>query len=92
MKATLLLKDKIFHKGCIIEWTVWQLPEKTETRPYELKYRLSCTRGGICLVRYDNERGKGDHVHYGLEELCYAFRFPEQLLLDFDNDIDRLTR
>lgn len=36
--------------------------------------------------------GKGDHVHYGLEELCYAFRSLEQLLLDFDNDIDRLTR
>ncbi|MGH8524670.1 MAG: toxin-antitoxin system TumE family protein, partial [Gammaproteobacteria bacterium] len=30
-----------------------------------LKYRLYCGRGGRCLVRYDNETGKGDHRHYG---------------------------
>jgi len=35
--------------------------------------RLFCgDAGGCCLVRYDNEQGKGDHVHYGDREQPYV--------------------
>ena len=41
------------------------------------------------MLRYDNEQGKGDHRHFGGQELDYAFSTPEQLMLDFNADITR---
>ena len=45
---------------------------------------------GKCLVRYDNERGKGDHRHASDLEAPYDFTSVEQLIRDFKTDIDRL--
>jgi Family of unknown function (DUF6516) len=42
---------------------------------------------GVSRVRYDNERGKGDHRHVGEKESSYAFSTIEQLLDDFERDI-----
>jgi hypothetical protein len=42
----------------------------------------------VCVLRYDNEAGKGDHKHLGGEEASYAFTTPAQLLADFWNDVD----
>lgn len=93
MKAKLLLRDKMVFRQCVVERTVWSLPQKDRHRPHGLKYRLHCGRkGGECLVRYDNEHGKGDHVHYGDKEVAYEFRSLSQLLRDFDNDIREWTR
>jgi hypothetical protein len=41
-------------------------------------------------VGYDNERGKGDHRHYGDHEEPYAFTSIEQLAADFQADVPRL--
>ncbi len=49
--------------GSIIELIIWRLPRATADRRHGLKYRLYYGRGGKCLVRYDNEAGKGDHRH-----------------------------
>ena len=38
-------------------------------------------------MRYDNERGKGDHRHYGEREEPYKFESVEKLIHDFDVDI-----
>ena len=46
--------------------------------------------GGLTLVRYDNETGKGDHKHYGRKEERYAFVSMERLIEDFIADIERL--
>ena len=43
-------------------------------------------------MRYDNEAGKGDYVHYGPPEVPYAFASLSRLLLDFDPDVKRLAR
>lgn len=92
MRARLLLRDKTTLRGHVVERVVWQLPSPSEERPHGLKYRLHCGRAGACVVRYDNEAGKGDHVHYGTEERPYAFLSLTQLLLDFDADVKRLVR
>jgi hypothetical protein len=34
-------------------------------------------------MRFDNEAGKGDHVHRGDTENAYAFTTVDQLLADF---------
>ncbi|GMV43740.1 MAG: hypothetical protein AMXMBFR64_54560 [Myxococcales bacterium] len=57
-----------------------------------MKYRLYCARPGQCVVRYDNERGKGDHRHYGDDEEPYDFTSLDQLIEDFVTDCERLTR
>lgn len=44
---------------------------------------------GECVLRYDNEVGKGDHQHFGGKESAYVFTTPEQLVADFENDIAR---
>ncbi|MGH8865340.1 MAG: toxin-antitoxin system TumE family protein [Burkholderiales bacterium] len=48
--------------------------------------RLYCGRGGRCLVRYDNETGKGDHRHYGTHQEGYRFVSLERLIQDFRAD------
>ncbi|HXU33470.1 MAG TPA: DUF6516 family protein [Thermoanaerobaculia bacterium] len=38
-------------------------------------------------MRYDNERGKGDHRHVAGKELAYVFVSVDQLLDDFERDV-----
>lgn len=92
MKATLRLRTSVvLPDGAIVEMVVWDLPQKPPDRPHGLKYRLYCGRDGKNLVRYDNEAGKGDHVHYGKREKPYRFRSWENLMEDFLADVARLT-
>lgn len=92
MKATLRLRSRVvLLDGTIVEMVVWELPKATPDRPHALKYRLYCGREGKCLVRYDNETGKGDHLHYGEREQRYPFRDWEKLMEDFLADVNRLT-
>lgn len=88
MKAKLLFKDRfIFNDGAIREMVIWQLPDTSQERPHGLKYRLFYGYPGECLVRYDNERGKGDHRHYGDAEEHYAWVSVEKLVSDFRADV-----
>ena len=69
MKATLLHRDKfIYADGAIREMVLWRLPESDAERTHGLKYSFYYGRGGKRLIGYDNERGKGDHRHYGEHE------------------------
>lgn len=87
-KATLLLHEKVvLPDESIVEIVLWRLPQATPDRPHGLKYRLYYGRRGVCLVRYDNETGKGDHRHVGGREMAYAFQSVEQLRRDFERDM-----
>nr|WP_235610835.1 DUF6516 family protein [Bordetella sp. H567] len=44
---------------------------------------------GVCVLRYDNEAGKGDHRHIGDQEVPYAVTTPERLIADFWRDVDQ---
>ena len=68
---------------------VWALPAPTKEKPHGLKYRLFCGSAGECIVRYDNETGKGDHRHYGVREEPYEFQSLEKLLDDFRSECTR---
>jgi hypothetical protein len=43
---------------------------------------------GVCVLRYDNEAGKGDHFHRGEADASYLFTSLEQLLADFWTAVD----
>ncbi len=42
------------------------------------------------FVRFDNERGKGDHRHVGTEEFYYNFVDLFKLLQDFYTEVERI--
>lgn len=87
-KATLLFEDKMqYPDGAIVEMRVWQLPQTDAERPHGLKYSLYYGRAGVRIIGYDNERGKGDHRHYGKREVIYTFTTTEQLVADFIADV-----
>jgi hypothetical protein len=68
--------------GSIVEIVIWELPEPLPPSTHHYKYRLYFGADGVSRVRYDNERGKGDHRHIGSEEFDYIFASLEQLLED----------
>jgi hypothetical protein len=91
VKARQLFRYKGRQDNVIVEMVIWALPEKTVERPHGVKYRLHCGRDGRCVVRYDNEAGKGDHRHYAEDEQPYRFESLDRLIADFRYDCARLT-
>ena len=91
MKARLLLKQRtILHEKAFAEFAIWQLPASLPGSAHAYKYRLAFVVEGTCVLRYDNEAGKGDHRHIGNREMPYRFTTPEKLLSDFWNDVEKL--
>ena len=54
---------------------------------HSLKYRLAYVVDNECVLRYDNEAGKGDHRHVGTKEMRYVFVSVDRLLDDFLADV-----
>ena len=85
-----MLHEKLVRDdGAIVELIIWQLPRATPGRPHALKYRLYFGRGGKCLVRYDNETGKGDHRHVRGKETPYILVSLARLRHDFESGVRR---
>lgn len=93
MKAELLLRER--HQiapDAFAELRIWRVPQPVRGSRHEYKYALAYVVAGECLLRYDNEAGKGDHKHIGAEEMPYTFTTSAQLLADFWSDIDQWRR
>jgi hypothetical protein len=89
MRATLLAHSKeVRDDGSIVEVIIWELSEPLPPSLHCFKYRLYYGASGVSRVRYDNERGKGDHRHLGPKEEPYAFTTIERLLDDFERDVE----
>ena len=81
MRDRLLFRDRyLFDDGAIMEMTIWQVSEPVAASTHRLKYSLFYGYPGKRVIGYDNERGKGDHKHFGDEELDYRFTSVEQLV------------
>jgi hypothetical protein len=90
MKATLIARTRIIYSTrSFAELVLWRVPTTVAGSEHEFKYRLAYIVDSVCVVRYDNEVGKGDHWHFGSAEGRYKFSTPEQLMVDFQNDIAR---
>jgi len=74
----------------IVAVKVWRVPTPVLGSVHSFKYSLFFGRPGERLVGYDNERGKGDHRHYGDYEEPYIFVSIEKLMADFGADIERV--
>jgi hypothetical protein len=93
MKATELLRTRLaLSEGAFAELVLWRVPKPVPGSTHAFKYRLAYVVDGTCVVRYDNESGKGDHRHFKTRERSYAFETPEKLVSDFQADIARWNR
>jgi hypothetical protein len=91
MNARQLFRFKDRQGDITVEMVIWALPKPSPERPQSVKYRLYCGFSGRCVVRYDNETGKGDHRHYGKVEEPYLFESVDKLIADFRQDCARLS-
>ena len=93
MKAMLLLRTRIaYSETAFAELVLWRVPKPVAGSTHAFKYRLAYIVDGVCVVRYDNEAGKGDHRHFGEKETAYDFATPDTLIIDFQRDIARWNR
>lgn len=89
-KAKILINRKVILDGvAIIQAVVWELPEPLPGSTHRYKYRFYFGKDGRSLVRYDNERGKGDHRHLPEGEELYSFTDLDTLYADFLKDMER---
>ncbi len=84
----MLNERHIVSESAFAEMVVWRLPSSLSGSHHNFKYRLALVVDGRCVLRYDNESGKGDHRHMGEKETPYVFATPQALLDDFWNDVN----
>ena len=90
MNAVELVRTRIaYSKTAFAELVLRQLAKPVAGCSHRFKYRLAYVVNGVCVLRYDNEVGKGDHRHFGDKESIYKFLTPGQLIADFQRDIAR---
>jgi Family of unknown function (DUF6516) len=90
MTARLLLRERrIIAEDRFAEIVIWRLPQPAEGRPHSFKYRMAFVVNELCVLRFDNETGKGDHKHVGEIEVPYVFMTLEQLISDFWDEVAR---
>lgn len=89
MAAAVLLRERlVLTETAFVETVVWRLPRPQPGCRHEFKYRLALISERICVLRYDNETGKGDHRHAGKREAAYLFTSLEALQRDFWADVE----
>ena len=90
MKAVELFRRRIvYSEHSFAELVLWRALKLLAGSNHAFKYRLAYVVEGECVLRFDNESGKGDHRHFGGKEGHYAFSTPEKLIADFQRDIAR---
>jgi hypothetical protein len=90
MDADPVMDDRIpVGEESFAQLVIWKVPEPVPGSAHLFKYRLAYVVREVCLLRYDNEAGKGDHIHSGGAERPYEFRSIRKLLRDFWSDVER---
>ena len=89
MKAELLLRERHqVDSNSFADLRIWRVPERVRASKHDYKYSLAYVVKGECVLRYDNEAGKGDHFHVSGEDRLDKFTTPKKLLADFWAAID----
>lgn len=89
MPRLLLRERHVLSENSFAELVIWRLPRPLAGSLHQFKYRLAFVVDEICVLRFDNEAGKGDHKHVEDAEMPYVFVSLTELLADFWNDIAR---
>lgn len=93
MKARLIEKSRTnLSDEAFAEMALWLVPSPVPGSTHNFKYRLALVVNGECVLRYDNERGKGDHRHIDDREERYEFTTLEALIRAFNQDVERMLK
>ncbi len=91
--ANLLLRERlVLSQRAFVEIVIWRLPAPLRGSEHGLKYHLAYVANGRCVLRFDNEAGKGDHMHVDEVEVPYAFTDLQALQADFWRAVSRRRR
>jgi hypothetical protein len=89
MEAELLFRKRIaLLEKTFVEMAVWRVPQPVRGSLHGFKYRLALVAEGVCVLRYDNESGKGDHKHVEEVVMDYHFSGLDNLQADFWQDVE----
>jgi Family of unknown function (DUF6516) len=78
----------VLSEAAFVEIAIWRIPRPLRGSHHAYKYRLALVSDGVCVLRYDNEDGKGDHKHVGDREIPYAFTDLKGLQANFWHDVE----
>ncbi len=93
MQAELVLDERHdVSANSFAELRIWRVPKPVRGSSHVYKYGLAFVVAEQCVLRFDNEAGKGDHKHIGAAEVPYLFVSPERLLADFWAEVDEWRR
>ena len=93
MKAELMLQERILLTAAsFAAIVVWKLSASLPGSRRRFKYRLAYVVENHCVVRFDNEAGRGDHKHVGAKEAPYTFIDLQTLRADFFTEIRTRSR
>lgn len=73
----------------LIQVAIWRLPGSLPGSVHYFKYRLALVVDDVCVMRIDNEAGKGDHKHVDDLEFPYDFAGIAELRRDFSLEARR---
>jgi hypothetical protein len=88
----LLRERRIIAEDRFAEIVIWRVPRPLIGSRHSYKYRLALVVDEVCVLRFDNETGKGDHKHAGELEVAYAFTSLAQLVADFWDEVEAWQR
>lgn len=91
MAGRILIERKQFDEDSFVEFRVYSVPKSTNF-PDGVKYSMSFVHKNECILRYDNERGKGHHKHFKGEESKIEFKSMKELMKKFLNDVGKMRR
>lgn len=66
-----------------VSLSIWRVPQPLRGSIHYFKYRLALIVDDVCVMRFDNEAGKGDHKHVDDVEYPYVFVGVSELRRDF---------
>jgi len=93
MPAILIMKRRIWlDRSSLLSLVVWDVTPSVRGSNHRYKYRLAYVVQDVCVLRYDNEAGKGNHKHLGAAEVPIEFIDINQLVDDFVTEVNQLRR
>lgn len=89
MSATLFCRDKVrLNASSLIKIVIWEVTPPVVGSQHGYKYSMAYVVDSVCVLRYDNERGKGDHKHIGETEVKTQFITIDALVNAFFDDVE----
>lgn len=93
MNAVLLVRRRFsITQSSFVEMVAWQVPSPIKGSTHSFKCRFAFAENEVCVMRYDNEAGKGNHIHRGGSEYPYSFSSVEQLIADFLREVENYEK